>query len=123
MTEKKKVLVVEDERALSKVIDLKLKSNGIDTLIAGNGLDALDLFDKKNPDLVLLDLMIPGVDGFTVLNEIRKEKKSNTPVFILSNLSQSEDRKRVEESGAQKYFVKSDTPISKIVDEIKKQLK
>ena len=115
----KRILIVEDERPLSHALDLKLQHEGFATAIAQNGEECLKLIDEQTFDVVLLDLMMPVLDGFQVLE--RLQQKTNRPtVFVLSNLSQAEDEQRVLKLGAKKFFIKSDTPLGVIVDEVKK---
>lgn len=119
MADTKKVLIVEDEKPLAHALELKLQHENITAAIATNGQEALDLLKKDKFDVVLLDMMMPVMDGFTALQEIAKLPNPPT-VFALSNLSVHDDQNRVLELGAKKYFIKSDTPLSVIVDEIKK---
>jgi DNA-binding response OmpR family regulator len=114
----KQVLIVEDERPLAHALDLKLTHEGFETTVASNGQEGLDLIKNGSFDVVLLDMMMPVMDGFQVLQELKKQDKRPV-VFVLSNLSQHEDESRVIEAGAKKYFIKSDTPLSVIVDEVK----
>lgn len=114
----KRVLIVEDERPLAHALELKLTHEGYEATVAGNGKEGLDLILQGNFDVVLLDMMMPVMDGFQVLKELQKLEKPPV-VFVLSNLSQREDEARVLEAGARKYFIKSDTPLSIIVDEVK----
>jgi len=114
----KRVLVVEDEKPLSHALELKLQHEGIEVAIASNGEECLALLSAQHFDVVLLDMMMPVMDGFQVLEEINKMAKKPT-VFALSNLSVHDDQLRVLGMGAKKYFIKSDTPLSMIVEEIK----
>jgi len=115
----KKILVVEDERPLSHALVLKLTNEGYEVTPALNGQECLDYLEKNTYDIVLLDLMMPVVDGFQVLDFL--QKKGPMPyVVVLSNLSQPEDEARVKALGAKKYFIKSETPLSVIVEEVKK---
>jgi DNA-binding response OmpR family regulator len=123
MDRKKKILIAEDEAALSRVMNLKFIGSGFIVAIVNNGNSFFDTFDKENPDLVLLDLMIPGSDGFSILKEIKEIRKNKVPVIILSNLGQSEDKNKAKELGASDYFVKSDISISEIVEKVKLILK
>lgn len=116
---KKKVLVVEDERPLAHALHLKLEREGFDVMVAGNGQEGLDLLSQYDFDVALLDMMMPVLDGFQVLQQI-KDKPNKPVVFVLSNLSQREDEDRVIEAGAAKYFIKSNTPLAVIVEEVKK---
>lgn len=118
MTDHQKyVLIVEDEKPLAHALELKLQHAGCATEIARNGQECLDALEAQNFDVVLLDLMMPVMDGFQVLEKIQQKPTNKPAVFILSNLSQAEDEQRVLAMGAKKYFVKSDTPLSVIVDE------
>jgi len=118
----KHVLIVEDERPLAHALELKLQFEGFDVTVHNNGKDGLDAALTGAYDMLLLDLMMPVMDGFQVLRELEKMPK-RPPVFVLSNLSQHEDEDRVLEAGAKRYFIKSDTPLSTIVDAIKQELK
>jgi two-component system KDP operon response regulator KdpE len=115
----KHVLIVEDERPLAHALQLKLEHEGYAVSIASNGQECLDLLDSQQFAVVLLDLMMPVMDGFQVLEHI-STKPTKPAVFVLSNLSQHEDEQRVLAMGARKYFIKSDTPLATIVEEVKK---
>lgn len=118
MGDTKKILIVEDEKPLAHALELKLKSEGFTTVVASNGQEALDALKLEAYDVMLLDLMMPTLDGFQVLQQI--QGLSQKPVvFVLSNLSQHEDEERVLALGAKKFFIKSDTPLSTIVEEVK----
>ena len=119
MADPKHVLIVEDEKPLSHAMELKLKSEGFATTVATNGQEALDLLKSQQFDVVLLDLMMPTVDGFQVLQQVQSLSQKPSAVFVLSNLSQHEDEERVLSLGAKKFFIKSDTSLSTIVDEVK----
>ncbi len=113
------ILIVEDEKPIAKAMLLKLRSAGYEVEVAYNGEEGLDILDKKDCDLVLLDLVMPKMDGFGFLEEAKK-KGNKVPVVVMSNLSQKEDLKKAKEMGAIDYFVKSDTPLSEIVKYIDK---
>lgn len=114
----KAVLVVEDEKPLSHALELKLQHEGFDVTVASNGHEALELLESRRFDVALLDLIMPEVDGFQVLEKL--QKKSDAPViFVLSNLSQREDEERVLALGARKFFIKSDTSLTTIVEEVR----
>jgi DNA-binding response OmpR family regulator len=114
----KKVLIVEDERPLSHALELKLQHEGFDVTVASNGREGLDQIKSQDFDVALLDLIMPEVDGFQLLEELQKHDKKPV-VFVLSNLSQHEDEERVLALGARKFFIKSDTPLTTIVEEVK----
>jgi DNA-binding response OmpR family regulator len=111
-------LVVEDEKPLAHALEMKLKHEGYNVKVVMNGEEAIA--ELKNPGygMMLLDLIMPRVDGFTVLNEM-KSNNISMPVIVLSNLGQEEDRKKAKELGAADYFVKSNTPIADIVTRVK----
>jgi len=116
---KKHVLIVEDERPLAHALELKLQREGFETMIATNGQECLDATSSGEFDIILLDLMMPLMDGFQVLEQLGK--RSVMPaVFVLSNLSQHEDEVRALSLGARKFFIKSNTPLTTIVDEVNK---
>ena len=117
----KKILVAEDERPIARALELKLTAAGYSVTVVFNGEDAVSELSKNDFDLLLLDLIMPKVDGFGVLESMRV-KKITVPVIVLSNLSQEEDLKRAKELGVADYFVKSDNPISEIVDHVRKAL-
>lgn len=114
----KRVLIVEDERPLAHALELKLQHEGFATVVAQNGEECLKAIDEHEFDVVLLDLVMPVLDGFQVLEQLQKKPKKPV-VFVLSNLSQAEDEMRVRALGAKKYFIKSDTPLEVIVNEVK----
>ncbi len=119
MTEgtKKKVLVVEDEKPMARALVLKLTNAGFEAKGAYNGEEALGFLDSESFDLILMDLMMPKVDGFMAMEEFKK-KGIKTPVIVTSNLSQEDDIKKAKEMGAVDYIVKSDTPIVEIVNKV-----
>lgn len=120
-TPNKKILVMEDEKPIARALELKLEHAGFETRIAENGEDGLALLLQEPFALVVLDLIMPKLDGFGVL-EMMKEKNIQIPVIVLTDLTQQEDEKRVRELGAIGFFVKSNTLITQIVDLIKERL-
>lgn len=116
-----KVLIAEDEKPVSQVLEIKLSRQGIDVETAYNGSEALEKINKTRFDLILLDLMMPEVDGFEVLKKIQ-EKKLQTPIFVTSNLSQEEDQEKAKSLGAEEYIVKSDTLLADIAEKVMKRL-
>jgi len=115
---KKRILIVEDEKPLSHALSLKLEHEGFEVVTAMNGQECLDLISSQKFDVALLDLMMPVMDGFQVLEQV-KTLPNKPVIFVLSNLSQHEDEARVLGLGAKKFFIKSDTPLSIIVEEVK----
>lgn len=121
-TKKKRILIVEDEVPIARALELKLQNSGFDAKVARNGREALDEIEQDGIDLMLLDLVMPEMDGFSVLTKL-KQKDANVPVIVLSNLSQEEDLRRAKKLGITDYFVKSDTPIADVVTHINEVLK
>lgn len=117
MLNTKKVLIAEDERPLAMALEIKLKKVGIDAKAVFDGSEALNELSKNKYDLILLDLMMPVMDGWTVLNEINV-KKLKVKVIVTSNLSQPEDIDKAKELGALDYLVKSDNAIADIADKV-----
>lgn len=115
----KRILIVEDERPLSHALELKLTHEGYEVATAATGAAGLKAATEDGPfDLLLLDLILPEMDGFAVLQGL-KAKKCKTPVVVLSNLGQDEDRRKAKELGAKDYLVKSNAPLSDIVALVK----
>ena len=120
-TEKKKILIIEDEKPLAHALELKLTHEGFDVVATNSGEEGLRHLEEEHFDLVLTDLIIPGVDGFKILETIQ-EKKMKIVVMVMSNLNQEEDKKRTQELGATEFFVKSNSPLSEIVENITKKI-
>lgn len=104
----KNILVVEDEARMREIICDYLEIDGYTVYQASNGIEALDIFEKNNIDLVLLDIMMPGLDGWSVCRRIRK--KSNVLIIILSARSDEEDKLLGFELGADEYVTKPFSP-------------
>lgn len=102
-----KILIVDDEKNIRELISYNLKKEGYKILIADNGIDALKLVKEERPDLVLLDLMLPGMNGLDVCKEIRKNPNiSSTPIIIISAKSEEFDKVLGLELGADDYITK-----------------
>lgn len=99
-----KILITEDEAVIAEIIAYNLSSEGYETKTASDGVECLELFESFQPDLVLLDVMMPRMDGFETLREIRK--KSRVPVIMLTAKDAEGDRIRGLEYGADDYVVK-----------------
>jgi two-component system sensor histidine kinase ChiS len=119
--ERKKILIAEDEELIAKTMAKKLTLAGFEVSNAYNGQEALDAMAKEKFDLLLLDLMMPTVDGFAVLSELRT-RADKTPVIVATNLNQPDDVSRVFELGCTNYYVKADTSLDQIVEEAKKAI-
>ena len=114
-----KILVVEDETFLVKIYAVKLKKEGFEVSIANDGEEAVKMAAEIKPDLILLDLILPKMNGFEALERMRANPENKkTPVIVLSNLGQEEDIKRAESLGADDYLVKANFSIQDIVAKI-----
>lgn len=118
MVKKQKILIVEDETPIAKALDVKLSNSGFKTEVAMGGKKAIHAIHTKKYDLILLDLLMPTIDGFEVLKEMR-EDGDQTPVFVFSNLNSEEGIRAAMRLGAKRYFVKSDTTLQEAVRQIK----
>lgn len=119
-----KVLVVEDDPLLSKALSSKLKKGKYEVLTAKNGQEALDMTHEHEPDIILLDLLLPVMDGFEVLSSLKLDPETrDIPVLILSNLGQADEIKRGESLGADGYLVKSDVSLKTVEEKVSELLK
>ncbi len=117
MKENKKILIIEDEKPLAHALELKLTHAGFQVKVVFDGEDGIAQLQKEAYALVLLDLVMPKMDGFTVLENLQA-KKIKTPVIVLSNLSQAEDKNRVKALGVKEFFIKSNSSIASIVERV-----
>lgn len=104
MTAKQKILIVDDDENIAELISLYLAKECFDTLMVHDGMDAISAFDTYQPNLILLDLMLPGIDGYQVCREIRG--KSNVPIIMLSAKGEVFDKVLGLELGADDYIIK-----------------
>ncbi len=111
MPEPPVILVVEDERDIAELIGFNLERSGMRAVMVHDGLEAFDAAIREEPDLVVLDLMLPGKDGFAVFRELRRDARTQTtPVLILTAKAQTEDRIHGLEAGADDYLTKPFSP-------------
>ncbi|SRR6266568_2397335 len=115
----KKILVAEDDKFLGSAYRAKLTKAGFEVQIARDGQEAMDMVKVFMPDLILLDLVMPVKDGFSVLAEMKNDSGLKAiPIIIASNLGQKEDTDRGMKLGASDYFVKSDLSLNTIIEKI-----
>jgi len=121
---KTKVLIIEDDSYISDMYRIKFESENFETIVASNGIEGIKLLEKMVPDIILLDIVMPKIDGFSVLKEIKKNPKlDKIPVILLTNLSQKENVERGFELGASSYIIKAHFTPSEVVEKIKEVLK
>ncbi|MBI2626120.1 MAG: response regulator [Candidatus Nealsonbacteria bacterium] len=117
---KQKIVLIEDDETLAEVLYSELTEAGFDVSPAFDGKEGLKQAKEKKPDLVLLDLILPEMHGFEVLEELKKSPDTvNIPVIILSLLGEDEDIKKGLKLGANDYIVKSSHAIAEIVEKVK----
>ena len=120
---KKKVLLVEDDTSLSSVYRARLELEGFDVREVHDGEDALTATLEYKPDIILLDAMMPKINGFDVLDILRNTPETaNVRVIMLTALSQAKDKERAESLGVDEYMVKSQVVISDVVARVKYHL-
>ncbi|MFT4532240.1 MAG: DNA-binding response OmpR family regulator [Candidatus Saccharimonadales bacterium] len=119
----KKILLVEDDDALANVYVTRLEAEGFTVKRVPNGEEALAAAIDMHPDLVMLDVMMPKVSGFDVLDIMRNTPETaNLKVVMLTALSQESDKQRAQELGVDDYMVKSQVVIADVVNRVKKHL-
>ncbi|MCK5085221.1 response regulator [Candidatus Parcubacteria bacterium] len=118
---KKKILVIEDEATLQKALNDVLLQEGFEVSSASDGVTGLEIAKKENPDLILLDIILPKMDGFEVLAKLKADDE-NTPVVILTNLSDVNDVQKALDLGATTYLVKADYHLNEVIQKIKEIL-
>ena len=119
----KKILLVEDDDALASVYQTRLEAEGFLIKRAPNGEDALAAALEFKPDLILLDVMMPKVSGFDVLDILRNTPETaNTKIVMLTALSQESDQQRAKDLGVDDYLVKSQVVIADVVERVKSHL-
>lgn len=118
-----KVLVIDDDPFILDMYSVKLREAGFSVDTAENGETGMEKFKKESPDVVLLDIVMPNLDGFTILETLRKEKSSpQTKIILLTNLGQKEDVERGNRLGADDYIIKAHFTPSEVVEKVKKIL-
>ncbi|MDP2736327.1 MAG: response regulator [bacterium] len=114
-----KILIVEDEEFLSDMYKLKFEQAGYTAIIACDGLEGFELAKKEQPDLILLDLILPKLDGFKVLTKLKQDPATKKiKVIILSNLGQSDEVNKGMKTGADGYFIKANLTPSQLLEKI-----
>ncbi|OGL97298.1 hypothetical protein A2318_01405 [Candidatus Uhrbacteria bacterium RIFOXYB2_FULL_45_11] len=117
----KVLLIVEDDALLSRALADAFATENFDIIRVANGLEVQETVEKKIPDVILLDLILPGLDGFAVLKQLKSDTKTSAiPVVIVSNLGSVADVKSAKSLGAEAYFIKANTEIEQIVEFVNK---
>lgn len=118
----KKILVIEDDQFLGNAYKMKLSKAGFQVSIAKDGKEGLSELDSFQPDLILLDLIMPNMDGFAFMEEMKNSSHASTPVIVASNLGQKEDLESATNLGAVDFVIKSDSSLDEIIEIIEKHI-
>ncbi|MFA6588033.1 MAG: response regulator [Patescibacteria group bacterium] len=118
------VVLIEDDQMIREMYQAKFTKAGYEIHDAADGAAGLELVKKIKPDIILLDIIMPKMDGFQVLKQLRENPDfQKTPIVMLTNLGQEEDVKKGQELGSTDYFIKTNFTPSAIVDKVKSLLK
>lgn len=121
-----KILVVEDEEIICKTYADELSDNGYAVLVAGNGKEGLELALHEKPDIILLDILMPVMDGLSMMEQLRKKGAygKNVPIIFLTNLSAGEEKimQAIIKNEPAYYLVKSDWSLNQVIEKIKERL-
>ncbi|MFA6391818.1 MAG: response regulator [Patescibacteria group bacterium] len=121
---KQKILLIEDDKMLLEMYTAKFTREGFEIETAENGSDGLKAARNAKPDMILLDIIMPKLDGFATLKEIRKDENiKDVPVILLTNLGQDQDIQKGKDLGADDYFVKANHTPTEIVEKVQDLLK
>lgn len=117
---KKNVLIIEDDEVLGDIYVTKLEMEGFNVFLAKEGFKGIEEAIRNKPDLILLDIVLPKLNGFEILKQIKEKKDTkNIPVIVLSNLGQEYEIKRGMDLGACKYLIKANYTPEQVTDIIK----
>lgn len=120
---KAKLLLVEDDIPLRDMYQTRLTVDGYEVITASNGEEGLARAVEEKPDLILLDIMMPKISGFDVLEILKNTPETkNIPIIVLTALIQEEDIKRAKEGGAVEYIIKSSSTPAEVIEKIEKVL-
>jgi CheY-like chemotaxis protein len=119
-SDKKKLLWVEDDKLIGTILAKKIVSSGFDLVHVKDGEEALNSLMGRIPDVIIVDLILPGLNGFEILEKIKNDDRfKNVPTMVLSNLSKVSDIDRAKSLGAKKFLVKASTSLDQVIVEIK----
>lgn len=119
----KKILIIEDEKMLIDALETKLKESDFEVFVAGDGAKGLQIAMEVKPDLILLDLILPVMDGVRFLEDLRNDDwGKDAKVVVLSNLSEIAAPDKIKKQDISAYLVKTDWKLSKVIDKVKEVL-
>jgi DNA-binding response OmpR family regulator len=121
---KRKILIVEDDNFVAEVYFAKLSEMGYEIILAQNGKEGLTALGSNKIDLILLDILMPVMDGVEMLEEIKKRKEwENIPVILLTNVGEQESIRKVREMGVKNYLIKSHFTPAEVIEKIESVFK
>lgn len=116
----KTVLIVEDEALLGNLLEKKLKKEGFEILRASDGAEAIEIIEDQDPDLTLLDIILPKISGFEFMKKVQESPRvDEIPIVIVSNLGQKSDIEKGKNLGAVGYFVKAKMSIDDLINQVR----
>ena len=116
----KKILIVEDDNAIGKILTNKLNEEGYVAFLETNGQNGLDRALQEQPDLIILDLIMPIMDGITMLKELRKDEwGAHAKVLIMTNVTNDDKLQEAFENGVYEYLVKANWELGNVLDKVK----
>ena len=119
----KKILIAEDDVFLNKIYKVKLRSKNYDTVHVYKGDEIIPEVESSKPDLIILDVIMPGKDGFAVLKELKERQDTkNIPVIVLTNLSEESDKAILLAMGAKRFMTKVNVSFSEVIEAISQEL-
>lgn len=119
----KKILLIEDEKIMIEVLSKKLIAEGYDVTLARDGAEGLQKLKEMTPDLILLDIIMPRMGGFEVMEEIKKDDRiKKIPIIIVSNSGQPVELGKAKQLGARDWLIKTEFDPKEVVDKVKKQI-
>ncbi len=119
----KKLLVIEDDKMINSMYKTKLEQEGYTVLTAEDGASGLEMALQQKPDLIMLDVIMPQLDGFSVLQQLRENPgMKKTPIILLTNLGTDEDMSKGQKLGATDYWVKANLTPAQVSEKIKQYL-
>ena len=122
MSEARKILLVEDEKIIIDLLERKLKEQGYKVIIARNGIEGLVKMAKENPNLILLDIIMPQMGGFETMEKMQEDKElKKIPVIIISNSGQPVELDRARALGVKDWLIKTEFDPQEVLDKVRKQ--
>lgn len=119
----KKILIIEDEKIISDLLDKKLTKEGYKVTVTTNGIEGLAKMREDQPDIILLDIVMPKMGGFEVMEEMNKDKAlKDIPVIVVSNSGEPVEIDRVKKMGAKDWLIKTEFDPKEVLEKVRKQI-